>query len=151
MGKLFERRVENVARQFSGQTVEGKLFGADEPITLPVVQRVGQVQVDDPTGVYGDRPDSYEIDLVTTGVRSTDGWAIEAKHRAGAITRPMVARFIASVDGVSRARSQPFAHLWMVAPRGIRPDALELARSQGILTSGLRQLEQLERLLAKVI
>lgn len=148
MGMLFERRVENVARQFNGQVVEGKPFGVAGEVRLPAVQGAGRVRVDDQSGRYGGSPDSYEIDIVTVGQQAEDFWAIEAKHRQGAITRAMVERFLKSARVVAAARNLSFAHLWMVAPRGIRPDALELARSRGVLTSGLRQLERLEGLLA---
>ncbi|MBI3979161.1 MAG: ATP-binding protein [Chloroflexi bacterium] len=148
MGTLFERRVENVARQFNGHTVEGKLFGIDGEVRLPVVRSAGRVRVDDASGHYGEGPDSYEVDIVTTGDRPSDFWAIEAKHRQGAITRAMVERFLKNARAASVAHNLSFARLWIVAPRGIRPDAMELARGEGILTSGLRQLEQLERQLA---
>jgi hypothetical protein len=39
-----------------------------------------------------------------------------------------------------------FARLWIVAPRGVRPDAAQLVRESGLLASGLRQIERLERL-----
>lgn len=148
MGTLFERRVENVARQFNGQTVEGKLFGTDGEIRLPVVRSAGMVRVDDASGKYGEGPDSYEVDIVTTGDRPSDCWAMEAKHRQGAITRAMVERFLKNARAIAVAHNFSFARLWIVAPRGVRPDAAELARSEGVLTSGLRQLEQLERQLA---
>jgi hypothetical protein len=146
MGTLFERRVENLARQFRGQTVDGRLFGVTAPVRVPTTQEAGPLRVDDPRAEYGERPDTYEVDVVTTGSSPADCWAIEAKHRRGAITRPMVERFLRSADVVARAHSLRFAHLWIVAPRGIRPDAAELAREHGVLTSGLRQLDQLDRL-----
>lgn len=149
MGTLFERRVENVARQFAGQTVPGKLFGVEGDLRLPVVSRAGTLRVDDAQGRYGAGPDSYEVDLVTVGDQPDDTWAIEAKHRAGAITRAMVERFLTNARGIAAAHHLRFANLWIVAPKGIRADALELARSHGMSTSGLRQLEQLERLLAQ--
>lgn len=146
MGALFERRVENVARQFRGQTVDGKLFGMAGPVHLPATREAGKLRVEDAQGRYGDGPNTYEADIVTTGGGPEDCWAIEAKHRRGAITRPMVERFLRSAQVVALAHRLRFAHLWIVAPRGIRPDAAELARERGVLASGLRQLERLERL-----
>ncbi len=148
MGTLFERRVENLARQFNGQSVDGKLFGTTGETRLPIVRAAGSVRVDDSKGQYGDGPDSYEVDIVTVGEHAEDRWAIEAKHRQGAITRSMVDRFLKNAQAVAAAHNMSFARLWLVAPRGIRPDALELARNQGVLTSGLRQLERLEACLA---
>jgi AAA+ ATPase superfamily predicted ATPase len=151
MGTLFERRVENVIRQFAGQTLPGKLFGIESNLQLPVVRRAGSLRVDDPQGLYGNGPDSYEVDIVTGGDDPGDVWAVEAKHRAGAITRAMVERFLTNVRGIAAAHHLKVSQLWIVAPKGIRADALELARSHGILTSGLRQLEQIERVLAQTI
>jgi AAA+ ATPase superfamily predicted ATPase len=147
MGTLFERRVENVTRQFAGQTVPGKLFGVEGDVRLPVVNRVGLMRVDDNRGQYGPNPDSYEVDLVTTGDHPEDVWAIEAKHRAGAVTAAMLERFLANARAVAAAHQLTIARHWIVATRGIRADAAALARSNGVLTSGLRQLEQLERVL----
>ncbi|HZT08908.1 MAG TPA: hypothetical protein VFC51_17930 [Chloroflexota bacterium] len=148
MGALFEKRVENLVRQFRGQTVEGRLFGASEAIRLPVVQGAGSVRVDDPQARHAERPDSYELDIVTRGDSPEDCWAVEAKHRQGAITERMVRRFIESARVVGAERGLSFGHRWIVAPRGIRPDALVVARSEGLLTSGMRDLLALERIVA---
>jgi hypothetical protein len=160
MGALFERRVENVVRQFRGQVVPGALFGVDGEVHLPVVTDAGPVRVDDPDGRYGsdtggaadreapDSPDSYELDVVSVGERPDDRWAVEAKHRRGAITAAMVERFVRSARAIERARGVRFARLWIVAPRGVRPDAAARIRDAGAFASGLRQLERLERSLA---
>ncbi|MBA2240203.1 MAG: ATP-binding protein [Solirubrobacterales bacterium] len=148
MGTLFERRVENLARQFRGQTVEGALLGATEPVRLPNTREAGKLRVEDSRGEYGDRPDTYEVDVVTMGDAPEDCWAIEAKHRRGAITRSMVERLLRSARVVARVHALELARLWIVAPRGIRPDAAQLARERGVLVSGMRQMERLERLAA---
>lgn len=148
LGSLFERQVENLARQFRGQSVGGELFGMGGSVRLPATREAGRVRVEDPRGQHGYGPDTYEVDIVTTGDGPEDCWAIEVKHRRGAITRPMVERFLRSAQVVARVHPLPFARLWIVAPRGIRPDALALAREHGILTTGRRQLERLERSVA---
>jgi hypothetical protein len=88
----------------------------------------------------------YELDLVVTGEEG-ELWAIECKHRRGTLTHPMVERFLQSTRAIERARRIHFTRLWIVAPRGIRPDANELAIANSILRSGRRQLEALARLL----
>lgn len=147
MGCLFEQQVENTVRQFRGQTMPGRLFGVDGEVILPVTRSVERIRVDDPKGEYGEGPDSYEIDLVLVGEAQEELWAIECKHRRGALTQAMVERFLRSVRAVERARGIHFAHLWIVAPRGIRPDASALATQRGVLRSGRRQLEALGRAL----
>jgi AAA+ ATPase superfamily predicted ATPase len=145
MGRLFERRVENVLRQFDGREVDGELFGASERIRLPRIERAGSIRVDDPTGRFGDGPDTYEMDVVGVGDKPDECWMVEAKHRQGAITLRMVERFVASARAIALARGLRPSRLWIVAPRGIRPDAQELARRENVLTSGMRQLQRLER------
>lgn len=146
MGTLFERRVENLVRQFRGQLVDGRLFGQAGQCQLPVVRAAGRVVVPDSEGRYGPGPDTYELDIVTMGDGPADVWAVEAKHRQGALTRRMVERFLENVRGVAANEGLTFAQRWIVAPRGIRPDAEALARREGLLVSGLRQLRHLERL-----
>lgn len=146
MGYLFEQQVENTARRFHGQAVPGKLFGLDGEVTLPITRSVERLRLDDAKGEHGEGPDSYELDLVLIGSSPDDMWAIECKHRRGALTRPMIERFLRSTHAVERANGIRFARLWIVAPRGIRPDANALADQHGILRSGRRQLEALGRL-----
>ncbi len=153
MGALFERRVENVLRQFRGQVVPGVLFGVDGDVRLPSVTTARLVRVDDPVEGFsaagnGGEPGSYELDVVSAGECTDDYWVVEAKHRRGAITAAMVDRFVRSARAVKRARGVRFARLWIAAPRGVRPDAAARIRETGLLASGLRQLERLGRLLA---
>jgi hypothetical protein len=112
------------------------------------VRDAGSVRLDDPDGRYGDGPDSYELDILAVADPAGESWAVEAKHRRGAITGPMVARFQRGAQAIGKARGLSFARLWIVAERGIRPEALAAARAAGILTSGLRQVEKLEHLLS---
>jgi hypothetical protein len=148
MGAPFERRGENLALQFRGQTAAGRLFGAAEPMRLPTTRWAGTLRFEDPRGQYGHGPDTYEVDIVTLSGGPEDCWAIEAKHRRGAITWPMVARFLGSAQVVAQAHQLVFARRWIVAHPGHRPDALALAREHGVLTSARRQMERLERLVA---
>lgn len=148
MGTLFERRVENLTRQFRGQDVDGNLFGVDGVIHLPLVRDAGRLRLDDPEGRYGQVPDTYELDIVTSGDRPDDRWAIEVKHRQGAMTTAMVERFLRSVEAVERAHGMTFARRWVVASRGIRREALPLLQQSGTLASGIRQIERLERICA---
>ena len=149
MGHLFEQHVENTVRQFRGQVVPGRLFGSDEELVLPITRSVDRIRLNDPNGEFGDRPDSYELDLVLTGEAPGDLWAVECKHRRGALTRTMVERFLRSARAIERGRDLHFNQLWIVAPRGIRPDANALAMEHGVLRSGRRQLEALGRILHK--
>lgn len=146
MGTLFEKRVENLVRQFGGQEVDGGHFGISERVVVPRARRIQRIRVDDPQGLYGNDSDSYEIEIVTTGDHPEDCWAVECKHRKGAVTVNMVNRFVQTARAVEKAKGIVFHRLWIVSNRGIRGDAASLARAEGILMSGSRQIEQLERL-----
>lgn len=148
MGTLFEKRVENLVRQFAGQEVEGRLLGTTGTLTLPTVRQLRQLKKDDPRGLYGTGPGSYELEVVTEGGSAADCWGIEAKHRRGAVTRAQVERFLLNARILERAYGFEFARLWIVASKGVRSDAQPLIQAEGILSSGLRQIEQLERLAA---
>jgi AAA+ ATPase superfamily predicted ATPase len=148
MGMLFEKRVENLVRQFAGQEVDGKLFGTIGTLSLPTVRQLRRGKVDDPKGLYGKQPDSYELEVVTTGDAPADCWGIEAKHRRGAVTKAMVERFLENARAIEKAEGLTFSHLWIVTNRGIRADAIPLIQTEAILTSGSRQIEKLERLAA---
>lgn len=148
MGILFEKRVENVARQFRGQTVDGTLFGMDARIRLPRVREAGKVRIDDPSGHHSGHPDTYEIDVVAVGEEPEECWAIEAKHRQGALTEGMIRRFLECAHVVEAERGYRFDQRWIVASRGLRPDAQALAHAEGVLASGMRDLARLERLVA---
>jgi hypothetical protein len=143
MGPLFEDSVGNTVRQFRGQTLPGWLFGVDDDVRLPTVRDARPHRLDDPDARYGDRADTYDIDVVTEGAAPEDAWAIECKHRAGALTVAMVERFVASAGAVERATGTAFARRWIVAPRGIRADANALAARHGLLRSGRKQLEKI--------
>jgi hypothetical protein len=72
---------------------------------------------------------------------------VECKHRAGATTRAMLDRFVRGARAIERARQLTVMRLWVVAPSGFRADAVAYADEQGILRSGRRQLDGLERAL----
>ena len=148
MGTLFERRAENLVRQFAGQEVDGKLLGTTGKLILPTVQHVQQVKVNDPRGLYGKQPDNYELEIVTAGNTPADCWGVEAKHRRGAMTKAMVERLLENVRAIEKAEGLVFSRLWIVANRGIRADAIPLIKAEGILTSRNREIEKLEHLAA---
>jgi hypothetical protein len=150
MGHLFEMAVENTVRQFKGQIVPGRLLGTAEDVRLPMVDDARPARLDDPRAAYGEHPDSYEVDVVTTGPAARDRWAIECKHRNSSVTRPMVERFLTSVRVIETVSGQPFAARWIVSSRGIRSDAAAHARAEGVLYSGKRELEALARRLAGI-
>ncbi|MHB1161569.1 MAG: ATP-binding protein, partial [Chloroflexota bacterium] len=149
MGDLFEKRVENLVRQFKGQRVEGRLFASDVDVELPNPRQIiVNMKVYDPKGLYGDGADTYEMDLVILVDDQQESWAVEDKHRKTAITIPMIERFLTTVRVLEKAKGLTFSHFWMVATKGIRSEAQARAKAEGIMVTGVRQLGKLEKLAA---
>ncbi len=149
MGDLFEKRVQNLVRQFKGQKVEGKLFASEVDVQLPNPREItANLSVNDPKGLYSDGPDTYELDLLIQGDDPREVWAVEDKHRKTAITIPMIERFQKTVRAVEKAKGLTFSHLWMVATKGIRSESQDRAKAEGIMVTGIRQLGKLEKLAA---
>jgi hypothetical protein len=157
-GPLFERRVHNLIRQFRGQTVSARLFGAGangggagstSTVALPVVRNVQQVDLPDPQGWYSGRPGSVEIDGVTDSANGTETWLIECKHVRGAVTAADVQRLERKREFFERETGRRVDRLWLASNTGLRTEARERCQAAGVYFSGARELAQLERAVAR--
>lgn len=146
MGEMFEKRIDNALRQFRGQVVSGRLFGASGQITLPSFADAKSAVLSDPKGVFSGEPGSVEIDSIATG---TETWAIEAKHRAGGVTVAKVDRFVQACKFYEQQTGQHIDKLWYLSQTGFRAEARQKCEVEGIYFSILRDLAQLERILAR--
>ncbi|MBI4320057.1 MAG: restriction endonuclease [Chloroflexi bacterium] len=86
-----------------------------------------------------------EIDAIATG---TQVWAIEAKHRAGGVTVAQVDRIVTAARFFEEQTAQRIDRLWYVSQTGFRAEARHKCAAEGIYFSTLRDLIQLERMLA---
>ena len=146
-GPLFERRVHNVIRQFRGQTVSAKFFGAESgQVTPPTIENIENMDIPDPEGLIGGQLNSRtEVDGVTSG---SELWLVEAKHLDHAVTTAMVDRLISKRRLVERSLGRTVDRLWIVSNAGFRTDAREQCERLGIYMSGSQQLSRLERVLS---
>ena len=145
MGKMFEKRVHNILRQFRGQVVSGKLFGAADRRTLPVIGEVHNVELPDPEGKSSGEPGSVEIDAIAPG---SETWAVECKHRAGGATVAQVAKFLRACEFYEEKTSQRIDRRWYISQTGFRSEAREKCLTEGIYFSTIRDLQRLERAVA---
>jgi hypothetical protein len=146
MGPLFEKRVHNVVRQFRGQTVSAKLFGASgETLVLPTVRDVRRLDLPDPDGRFSGRAGSVEIDGVTDG---TETWLIECKHGRGGVAGADVDRLLRKRKYFEQMTGRRADRLWIVSNSGLRSEARERCEATGIYYSGAREVARLERALA---
>jgi hypothetical protein len=101
----------------SAQRVPGRCrtgndtFWRSRTIRKPVVPRILAHAI----GCKGNGADVLPrfnlVDIVTLGAGPEDCWAIETKHRRGAITGPMVERFLRGAQIVAEAHQLSFARL----------------------------------------
>jgi hypothetical protein len=146
VGLMFEKRVHNVLRQFRGQTVSGRLFGTAGQVVLPSVEDVRNVVLSDPKGEVSGSPGSVELDGVTRG---SERWCVECKHRAGGVTSAAVDRFDRASRFFETVSGERLGRRWYVSQTGFRIDARARCEELGIYFSTLRDLNQLERVLAR--
>jgi hypothetical protein len=146
MGETFAKRVHNALRQFRGQDIPGRLFGAAARIVLPEIAEVRDVELPDPDGRLSGKPGSVEIDAVATGSAT---WAVECKYRAGGVTAAQVERFVRACRFYEEQTGRTIYTRWYVSQTGFRSEAREKCLAEGILTSTTGDLKQLERLLAR--
>ena len=150
-GPLFEKRVHNVLRQFRGQSVSARLFGANPQAAggattsrLPVVDDVRSVNLPDPSGSFSGRAGSVEIDAVTEG---SETWLVECKHVRSGATIAEIERFLRKRAFFEQATGRRADHLWLVSAAGLRTGARDHCDAAGIYYSAERELGQLERIL----
>lgn len=146
MGEMFEKRVHNALRQFRGQAVSGKLFGGAGQQALPAISKVQGVELSDPEGEFSGSAGSVEIDAIAEGSQT---WAVECKHCAGGVTVASVNRFLRACKFYEENTSRRIDSRWYVSQTGFRSEAREKCLEEGVYFSTLRDLQQLERAVAR--
>lgn len=127
LGLAKESQVRELLQAFNGQDVDGRLFGIDGPMKLPVFGRVapylspdGQVQVD-------------------SLAENHERWAVEIKWRGRPSGRKELEKLAANARSLS-------ARPWFISKMGFTQEAREFARHSGMLLSSQADLEVLARL-----
>ncbi len=128
LGLAKESQIRELLQAFDGQIVDGRLFGSDGHVKLPVFERVapylspdGQVQVDA---------------LAENGER----WAVEIKWRGRLSGKRELEKLAAIAHDLS-------AKPWFISRIGFTQEALAFARHSGMMVSSQADLEALARVI----
>ena len=112
--------------------MDGRIFGVDSPVKLPVSERVtsylspdGQVQVDSVAE--------------TSDAENHERWAVEIKWRGRLSGKKELEKLAANARSLS-------AKPWFISKMGFTQEALEFARHNDMLLSSQADLEVLAKL-----
>ncbi len=130
LGKAQESRIRELLRRFTGQTVDGSLFGRSEPIALPTFTKVGE---------YLSPDGQVELDALA---ETTDRqkWAVEVKwrnKRAG----------LKELENLYKKARAQTGQAWFVSKAGFSAEALTYARRHKMFVSDAEAVDALENLL----
>jgi len=127
LGLAKESQVRELLQAFKGQEADGRLFGVDGLVKLPVFERAasylspdGQVQVDSPA-------------------ENHERWAVEIKWRGRLSGKKELEKLAANARSLS-------ARPWFISKKGFTQEALEFARHNDMLLSSQADLEILAKL-----
>jgi uncharacterized protein len=132
LGLAKESQVRELLQAFSGQTVDGRIFGRPGQLRLPTFVRVapylspdGQVQIDavaQEDGLHGER------------------WVVEIKWRGRLTGRKELEKLANNAQALS-------AQAWFISKAGFTQDALDFARQVGVYMSSQAEFEALAKLM----
>ncbi len=146
-GASFEARVRDVAAHFDGRRVSGALFGAAGQLRLPTVDRpVRRITAVDTAGALFPRGTPVELDV---HIQGQEVWLGEVKHTGRAASTKAVQGLLDKVRFYREVQGMEAARCWFVSAGGFEQKAEDLAKKEGVLLTTKRQLQSLERALAK--
>jgi AAA+ ATPase superfamily predicted ATPase/DNA-binding Lrp family transcriptional regulator len=131
LGVAKEAEVRELLRLFNGQTVEGRLFGREDPLTLPSFRQVSS---------YESADRQIELDALAEG---DETWAAEIKWQ-----RSQIGPF--EINKLADRAQALGARAWYIGKAGFLDEGVQAARERGVLLSSAGELEELSRLLATV-
>jgi hypothetical protein len=127
LGRAKESEVRELLRDLSGEQVEGRLFGQDEPVQVPNFDRVS---------AYRSSDGQVELDALAEGEET---WIVEVKWRLKRVGESELTQLV--------ERSATFgARCWCVSQAGFTPDALAYASSNNVMLSQADDLKTLQKL-----
>ena len=132
LGSAQESLVRELIRSFNGQVVEGRWFGSEQPIKLPIFSEVNRYQSED---------GQIELDALATAP-SGQGWIVEVKWKNKRAGKKELAKLIEHVQDRK-------AQGWYISKAGFTSDALSYAVEQGIYVSDEAGLQELKKILTK--
>ncbi|MBN1666308.1 MAG: helix-turn-helix domain-containing protein [Anaerolineales bacterium] len=127
LGLAKESQVRELLQAFAGQEVDGRLFGMDGVIKLPVFQRVAP---------YLSQDGQIQVDSLA---ENHERWAVELKWRGRLSGKKELEKLAANARSLS-------AKPWFISKIGFTQEALEYARQNSMMVSSQADLEALSRL-----
>ncbi len=128
LGVAKEAEVRELLRLFNGQTVEGRLFGREDLLTLPRFRQVSS---------YESADRQIELDALAEG---DETWAVEIKWQ-----RSQIGPF--EINKLADRAQALGARAWYIGKAGFLDEGVQAARERGVLLSSAGELEELSRLL----
>ncbi len=129
LGRAKESEVRELLRRLAGRTVEGALFGQEEPVQVPDFARVER---------YLSPDGQVELDALA---ENDERWVVEVKWRLKRVGMGELEQLV--------ERAEQFeARAWCVSQAELTPQALEFAGERGVLISGVDELKALEKTVA---
>jgi AAA+ ATPase superfamily predicted ATPase len=122
LGRMKEESIMIMMKQFSGQEMDGALFGLAKGIILPAFTKLEQ---------YVSKDGKTEIDILAT--TKTGKWAVEVKWKGKAAGIKEIERLL--------QKASPLADTcWYVSRAGFTKEARQLALKQSILISSEKDM-----------
>lgn len=141
-GRLVEGYLRDVARNFAGQVIDGKRFGAPgRSVRLPSVTAVKRPLASDPEGEVFGHAAEIELDLC---FGDAETWLAEVRDRSKRITAADVELLARKAKFLRRALSLADGPTWFVTFGGAEQTARKLAESLDIYVSGDRDVQAIE-------
>ena len=124
--------MRELMRSFKGQEIEGRWFGSQQSVRLPVFSEVNRYQTED---------DQVELDVLAID-SSGNGWIVEVKWKNKRAGKKELAKL------VEHAQDRK-AQGWYISKAGFTSDALSYAIEQGVYVSDEVGLQELKKVLSK--
>lgn len=130
LGREKESAVRELMRLFSGQMMEGSLFGMADPVELPLFKNIGP---------HVSKDGQTEIDiLASNGCK----WAVEIKWKSKAAGEKELKAFFGKASSVADIH-------WFVSRAGFTEGAKNYASAKGIYLSSEKEIAALRKMLSK--
>lgn len=125
LGRAKESEVRELLRQLAGQTVDGELFGTDQPVHIPDFSQVEHYLSSD-----------GQVELDALAEAEVERWVVEVKWRLKRVGTGELERLV-------RQARQFDARAWCVSQAGFTPEAIKFAQEHNILVSGAAEMRKL--------
>ena len=124
--------MRELMRSFKGQEIEGRWFGSQQSVRLPVFSEVNRYQTED---------DQVELDVLAID-SSGNGWIVEVKWKNRRAGKKELAKLVEHTLGRK-------AQGWYISKAGFTSDALTYAMEQGVYVSDEAGMHELKKVLTK--